>query len=308
MFTLNRHNFSPTIYNFLKNDTYDHEDPKKLHISGSSLDEPLKPYILDKNLPHKRDVSDLIKIKIGEAVHDSVLMTMDFKGICREKRFDDVTINVDGETCTLRGKPDEITWPSMLHPIKNLLHDSGVTDVDWQDRTTARVCIADIKSAQKYKLMYKDFEKFKLQLSFYRYILMRSKTFKDMMEKYQSFFISDLALIYYIMLDHTQANMKLSLTPIKEIVISLYDDQTIEKIILNVIRERIPYWGVTDQTMLPACNEDTQFKYRGKYCFKYCKARACCLQRAQLFGPYDASQEDKPMPTITLSNGKTIRG
>ena len=137
----NKHKIPEHICAWLKADEYDH-DPKV--ISATTLIGPARAWALKRRHENEltMDVSDMLALRIGTAIHDS----LEKVGVFNERDFKEVRFYADFQGYTISGKMDAV--------IDGVIRDNKSTSVN--------------------KYLFKDYDDYVKQFSIYRWILDRN--------------------------------------------------------------------------------------------------------------------------------------
>ena len=260
----NKYNLSKYNAAFLSFDNYDSNEE---FISATSILKPTREILINRKWSSEKyqDVSDKIAIKIGSGVHD-LRENTPFEGcIMREERMFSSLEHLGITRFGLSGKPDLIDYDYNQPQIKT---NDGL------------IVIEDLKVSGVLKLRYKNYEDYILQLSILKYLALRDKGLKKILEEkgllQNEGSFSKFGIITFIAKDWSNRNADLSPVPIKEIPLHLIEDDAIELRIKKKCLELQQYWDVTDQNDIPECSNKIIQKYNGKICEKYCSARFNC--------------------------------
>jgi len=260
----NRFNLSKYNEAFL---TYDDYDGNSEFISATTLLKPTREILLNRqwDSTQYQDISDRIAIKVGTGVHNLRENTPYEDGIMREERMFCSLEHIGITKFGLSGKPDLIDFDYNQPQITT---NEGL------------VVIEDLKVSSIFKLKYKDFNDYILQLSILKYLALKDKSLKTILEKKElkqeekSF--SEYGIITLLAKDWSKRDANLSPIPIKEIPLKLINNSDIEIRIKRKCLELQTYWDLNNQDEFPKCSEKITQKYNGNMCAKYCSARFNC--------------------------------
>ena len=163
----NKYNLSKYNAAFLSYDNYDSNDN---FVSATTLLKPTREILISRKWSSEayQDISDKIALKIGTGVHDLRERTPYEDFIMREERMFCSLEELGVTKFGLSGKPDLIDY------------DRNQPQIDTNE---GLIVIEDLKVTSISKLRYRDFNDYILQLSILKYLALRDKGLKKILEK-----------------------------------------------------------------------------------------------------------------------------
>ena len=194
----NRYNLPEELISWIKTDEYDYEPGV---ISATTLLKPARAYALKKNNFDKLevDLTNIVASRIGTVIHDSLANCVEIneeRGDFKEKRF---YVQVLGRKI------------------------SGKIDLFFNNT------VKDYKTTNVYKYLKKDFKDYIIQLSIYRYILVKN-----------GFNVNDFGCIYFFFNDWSKKDLNKDGYPQSKILqqkLQLMSINDTEKFIIDRLNE-----------------------------------------------------------------------
>ena len=251
----NNTNISLPLAVWLLNDEYDHVD-KKNYFSITGLMKPLKQLILSSRTENKAlDISDLIHLRIGAALHDSIEKSWygNFKDKLKKLNLPKSMID------NIKVNPDTINEGDIpIYMEQRTVVQVGEYSIGGKFDFVSEGVVQDFKSTSTYSFTSgSNDESYKLQLSLYRWLNQGKIT-------------EDYGLIHFIFTDwnkfQSETNPNYPKSKIVSKRIELYSIEECQSWIEKRISDINSYWSL-DESLIPHCTDEEL--WRGKTVYKY---------------------------------------